>query len=508
MLRQLFPSAAHKTSIFRRLLIAFILLTVFVLLLLSIVTYSVAYALLAQSELMQLVRSYAYVGLLCMVLSILIASLLSYQLTGPIRMLTERVQKLRPGQWQLSRSVHSGDEVEVLDCVITDLALRLRGVYQHQEEEIHDRTADLTKQYTLDRAILDSIEQGVITIDKSGVIIDVNPAAIRMLQLPQAEVTGQSADTVVDVRLHSGSKENAPKPLQQCLATQREVRSPANAHWSIMRKDGTMLPVIMAVSPLVEKNTIFGAIVVLQDITEERRLDYLKSEFITLASHQLRTPLSAIRWYVELLDEEQSTMTESQQSYVAEIDIGLKRMIALLTSLLNASHLEGENLKPDIKLIDVSALLEDLTHDCKSLASQSGLLCTFDSPRDKVMMETDETLLRIVLQNLITNAVKYSGPDKNKNNKGIEVRIETTGENIVFVVKDQGVGIPLSEQSRIFQRFFRAKNVRKMDTDGNGLGLAISKSIVESLGGTITFESKENEGTTFRVSFPLKAKQK
>ncbi|HVW66504.1 MAG TPA: ATP-binding protein [Candidatus Peribacteraceae bacterium] len=456
----------------------------------------------ALRQIQSLAFSHAMLGVLLVLLAFFLAYLLSNQLTQPLRVLTKRVASLRPGHWQLSRSVHSGDEVEVLDRVMTDLAVRLRDVYKNQEDEIEARTADLKKQYTLDRAILDGIEQGVVTVDRKGLVTGINPAAQRMLQVTEKDALGSTGTTIIDLRGHQGSVLKIAHPLAECLEKSRETRSPANAHWSIMRHDGTMVPVIMAVSPLLEDKESFGAIVVMQDITEERRLDYLKSEFITLASHQLRTPLSAIRWYVELFQEEQKSLTSTQKSYLHEIDHGLKRMLALLTALLNASRLEGENLKMDVKEIDASQLLHEMNQDCQSLAAEAGQTCRLGSVHGKIMLQSDETLLRIVLQNLISNAVKYSAKGKT-----IDLGLGEKNGKAVFTVTDHGLGIPKEEQQRVFQRFFRAKNVRAMDTDGNGLGLYITKSIVESLGGTIAFESKENEGTTFTVTFPLKMKR-
>lgn len=458
-------------------------------------------AALQQTE--SLAFSAATLGALLILLSIALAYLLSSELTAPLRGLARRVSLLRPGHWKIQQSVHTGDEVEMLESQIADMSVRLEQLYKDQEREITQRTAALRKQYTLDRTILDSIDQGVITVDRKGNVTGFNPAAARLLGRKKQEVMGSSAIELLDLRGHRGTPLGITHPLTTCLTKHRQVRSPANAHWSIMRQDDTMLPVLLAVSPLSEGKTFFGAIIVLQDITEERRLDYLKSEFITLASHQLRTPLSAIRWYVELFEEEKKTLTENQRSYLKEIDHGLVRMVALLTALLHASHLEGEGLRPEMQTIDVSALVREMEGDCETMAGEAGVHCQMSAPRRKIAMKTDPTLLRIVLQNLVSNAVKYS-----RKGKHIMIGFSANKSHIVFSVEDQGVGIPASEQKRVFQRFFRAKNVRQMDTDGNGLGLYITKSIVERLGGTIAFRSRENEGTTFTVSFPVNVKKK
>jgi len=456
---------------------------------------------LQQTE--SLAFSAAMLGALLILLSIALAYLLSSELTAPLRGLARRVSELRPGHWKIQQTVRTGDEVEMLEHQIADMSVRLEQLYKNQEHEITQRTAALRKQYTLDRTILDSIDQGVITVDRKGMIMGVNPAAARLLARKKETIIGTSAVKALDLRGHRGTPLGITHPLTTCLQKRRQVRSPADAHWNIMRTDSTMLPVLLAVSPLTDGKTFFGAIIVLQDITEERRLDYLKSEFITLASHQLRTPLSAIRWYVELFDEEKKTLTADQRSYLKEIDHGLDRMVALLTALLHASHLEGEGLRPEMQIIDAGALVREMEKDCETMAGEAGLHCMLSAPRRKIMVKTDPTLLRIVLQNLVSNAVKYS-----RKGKRISIGFSANKSTIVFSVQDEGVGIPVAEQKRVFQRFFRAKNVRQMDTDGNGLGLYITKSIVERLGGTIEFKSRENEGTTFTVTFPVNGKKK
>jgi PAS domain S-box-containing protein len=444
--------------------------------------------------------SLAMLGVLLIILSAALSYLLASALTAPLRSLTRYVSLLRPGHWQMKRTVHTGDEVEILDRVLSDVTLRLQNVYEHQESEIERRTSELKKQYALDRTILQGIDQGVVTVDSKGLVTGANPAAEKLLMKKSETLIGKKGTDAISLCEHQGSKMHSIHPLLSCLKKRVQVRSSAHVRWSIMRPDGTMLPILFAASPLLQGKTIFGAIIVLQDITEERKLDYLKSEFITLASHQLRTPLSAVRWYVELLLEKQKNLTKEQCAHLKEIDHGLVRMNALLGALLRAAHLEGAGLKPDVQTVDAFALVREMEKDCQMMAGEAGLSCVLKSPREKIPMQSDPTLLRIVLQNLLSNAVKYS-----KRGKRISIAVSHTKTHVSFSVQDEGVGIPTIEQNRIFQRFFRAKNVRQMDTDGNGLGLYITKSIVERLGGTIAFKSRENEGTIFTVSFPRKS---
>jgi signal transduction histidine kinase len=254
-------------------------------------------------------------------------------------------------------------------------------------------------------------------------------------------------------------------------------------------------------SPLIAGESMFGAIIVFQDVSEERRLDYLKSEFISLASHQLRTPLSALRWYIELLSESRTHLSHDNQEYLKQMEASVERMVTLLSALLRAAHVEGDQLEPDMHPTDVVELVKELEKDSETILHDAGLTCTHTLPDHPVVFETDPTLLRIVLQNLISNAVKYSAAHSGKK---ITIALTETKKELVFTVHDEGMGIPQAEQARVFQKFFRAKNVRKQDTDGNGLGLYITRTIVERLHGTISFISAENKGTTFTITFPLK----
>jgi PAS domain S-box-containing protein len=438
-------------------------------------------------------NSLTLVGALMVAFAAATAFLLARQLTQPLRELVGKVSSLLPGQ-RAERTVRTADEVEVLDAAVVDMAGRLATVHEHQEEEIAARTADLRRQYKLDRAILDAIRYGVVAVDAAGVVTQGNPAADEALG---RDVRGETIADALRLRTHGGVPVPGDHPVLECIRTGEAYRAGPGVRLSLERSDGTLVPVALSVSPLVDDGRAFGALVVFQDVTEERHLDYLKSEFITLASHQLRTPLSAIRWYAELLTDSSETFDDDQKSYVAEIDHSVRRMIALLGSLLHAARMEDQKLEPEMKSVNMSALVEEAVRDTREIFEASSMKYEVDAPKESLPVTTDPVLLRVVLQNLIGNAVKYSP-------KGsvVSVRVGRDGDKAVLAVTDKGMGIPMPEQSRIFEKFFRAQNVRKIDTDGNGLGLYISKSIVDRLGGTLTFSSAEGKGTTFTVALP------
>jgi len=449
--------------------------------------------------------THASIGTLLLLLAAVLSWLLARQLTEPLRSLTERVQKLQPGAWAMHRIVHTGDEVEILESVLVDMANRLQTLYHSQEKEIRSRTEELRHQYALDRTILENIEYGVLTTDRSGHITGINRAGLKLLGEQEEHIVGAPIGEVMIICGHRGEVLKGVHPLLHCIKTGRAQQAPISARFNVCRSDDTLLPVLYTVSPFGSDKKIVGAVMVFQDVTEERKIDYLKSEFISLASHQLRTPLSALRWYTELLADSRKDLSDDQRSYVREMKKSVERMNALLSSLLRASRMESRNLTPDVSSIDVTALLHELRDDFEPLVHEAGLQYELVVPRHVVRLQTDPTLLRIVLQNLVGNAVKYSVKNSKKT---ILIELAEHASGITLTVRDDGLGIPFGEQKRIFQKFFRAKNVRKVDTDGNGLGLYITHTIIERLGGTITFKSIEDKGSVFTVRLPRAPKKR
>jgi len=270
------------------------------------------------------------------------------------------------------------------------------------------------------------------------------------------------------------------------------------------RKDGTVYEAAVSLFPVTERGRVIFYTALQQNITRRKEVDKAKTEFVSLASHQLRTPLSAIRWYSEmLLMSGAGELNETQHKYMKEIYDANKRMIELVGALLNVSRIDlgtfGINPEPT-SLVELSgSVIKELQHqiDKKQLAVETRY------EKDFPQIEVDAQLIRVVFQNLLSNAVKYT-PEKGK----IAVEIKRQGSNAVFTVTDNGIGIPLAEQGQIFTKLFRADNARQSDTTGTGLGLYIVKAIMEQSGGSIRFESKENAGTIFYGILPLKGSPK
>lgn len=442
--------------------------------------------------------SLAAIGLVLLGLSGVLGFFLARQLTLPLSELSQKVMSLRPGHWLFRRSIRTDDEVQMLDEVVADLAQRLKSTYDHLEEQVAERTEELRRQYVLDRTILQSIEYGVIVVDAKGIVTDVNPAACMLLQARSERLIGAAGNDALQV--FERKKQRGSHPLDEVLKTRATFRSHPASHVSVLRADQTLLPVTFMAVPLLKEETLIGAIAVIQDMTEERQIDYMKSEFISLASHQLRTPLSSIRWYVEMLSsEKQSRFSKDEQAYLAEISTASKRMANLLEALLHVARLEGGALVPEMQSVDLGLVVRQISDEWIVTAKEKGFTLSVSLPQKKIPIVTDPILLQIIVQNLLNNAMKYSPASKD-----IQLAVNVDAHSVSITVSDHGVGIPMADQKRVFEKFYRAHNVRNLDTDGNGLGLYMSRAIAENLGGKIFFASEEGKGSTFTVELPRK----
>jgi len=395
--------------------------------------------------------------------------------------------------WIQARGRHQA--LELVDSVTKDL--------QHERNRAVANDQKST-------AILASIGDGVFAIDTKERIVVFNEAAQEISGVTEKEALGQPYGTILRFEDQKSGRVNdvfIKKALRGHVATM-----PSNTLLS--RKDGKHVPVADSAAPIRDASgKIIGAIIVFRDVSKEQELDRAKSEFVSLASHQLRTPLSAINWYGEmLLNGDAGKLTKDQHDYIREIFEGSQRMVELVNSLLNVSRIEIGKLVTQPEPTNVPQLVEALEKELAVSIKEKALVykARIDTIPDVV---ADPKQLRMVVQNLMSNAVKYT-PEKGEVTvtlrmaKAAEVhdaRLKPEGKYWYFAVKDNGYGIPKDQQAKIFGKMFRADNVRKLDVEGTGLGLYIVKEMVEKMGGRVWFDSMESVGTTFHVVVPVQS---
>jgi len=387
------------------------------------------------------------------------------------------------------------DEVSAFG-IIRDISIR-----KEHEKLLIQKTNDIKEEKERTEILLSSIGDGVLAINQNFKITYANHIAEKLLGWTSKELVGK--DVYDNITVKDGTNKTIIKKKR---ALNLAVRSGKTISSSIInpvyyvRKDKSKFPVAITASPIKLNGKFSGAIDVFRDITHEIEIDKMKNEFISLASHQLRTPLSAIKWYSEmLLAGDAGKLNSEQTEFVDNISLSNKRMVELVNTLLNISRIESGRIIIEPKPTDLKEMISAVIHEFEPKLKEKEQKIIININPNLKKINCDPKLIFEVYKNLISNAIKYS------RQKGeIQVFVSSDKENVVNQITDNGYGIPKKDQTKVFTKFYRGENILKIETEGTGLGLYLIKSIVESSGGKIWFQSEENKGTTFWFSLPLK----
>lgn len=389
-------------------------------------------------------------------------------------------------------------------------------------------------QISLLNAIIDTAIDGIITIDSKGIVESINPSACSLFGYTPTDVIGNNVSMLMpepDRSRHDGYIERYQRTSDpHIIGIGREVKG--------LRKDGSLFPFRLAVSEvqfkgrviytgfihdlsreknaeeqlkkytnrlehLVEERTLTLQSLIQQlqnakeevsnSLEKEKELNQLKSRFVSMASHEFRTPLSAIQLSASLIEKYNSQYENSNiTKHVSKIKSGVGNLTNILNDFLSLEKLEAGKVNIQINTFDIVKFAEEITEEMQMIAKQNqNIIYQHTGTRSKI--KTDINLLKNCIVNLIGNAIKYSGE-----NTFIEFNTEMLDKKCIITVKDNGIGIPMTEQKHLFEAFFRAHNTGSIP--GTGLGLNIVDRYVKLINGTITFESAENKGTTFTIT--------
>lgn len=344
-------------------------------------------------------------------------------------------------------------------------------------------------------ALFRSIGDGAIATDEFGHITRINPTALDILELTTDEAIGQWFPRIIRILKPDGT----PLPLIERPIVRMFLSGQAVTEKALyVTKNGRTVPVSITVSPIILDGRPVGAVQVFRDITIENEIDRMKSEFISLASHQLRTPLSTIQTYAHMMDEDyMGDMNADQRRALHTIITATNTMNELIGMLLNIARIESGSIAVNSKRLNASSIVQDVSKQLSLNASSKNITLKFHPPEQAVWLQADILILKEILLNLIGNAIKYTPPDGE-----VTVKVAARPNDVLFTIKDTGIGIPQQAQEKIFSKFFRAQNVVRQETTGTGLGLYVVKGLVSTLHGRVWFKSEENKGTTFYVSLP------
>jgi len=240
---------------------------------------------------------------------------------------------------------------------------------------------------------------------------------------------------------------------------------------------------------------------IIDGFTRVAELSRMKSEFVSITSHQLRSPLAGLQWSIEsILSGKYGALNQRQQDFFTIIKESTDRMIKLVSDLLDVSRVETKEVVIHFTNVSFQRVIQEVVADILPLAKASNVDIVLNVPKNIREVSADELRLRIVVQNIIDNAVKYI-----MGRGTVTVELYEKDNVVTLKVSDTGVGIPEQDQKKIFEKFFRAENVKKLKTQGTGLGMFITRSYVVFMRGTLRMESAEGRGTTFWISFPVAA---
>lgn len=367
---------------------------------------------------------------------------------------------------------------------------------QLEEQQAANRELRKVKEHT--EALLSSIGEGVVALDSEGRVMFINRSAERLTGWRAAKAMGQPWHAILPaLDIEDGSViEPERRAHRLAFAAKRKI-----AHAVLyVRKDKKRFPAMITATPIFLQGRKWGVVQVFRDMTKDLEAQRAAVEYISLAAHQMRSPLTIIRWTSEsLMAGDEGPLTPAQLAQMKELHDADLRMITLVGAFLNVSRLELGSFAVTPKPTDVRTVLDGVAAELAPEAARASIVFKKAYPAAVPLIDADPRLLHVVFHNLASNAVKYG-------RKGGEVRIavEPRPREIVVSITDDGIGIPKGDQPKIFSKLFRADAVQLLGIDGTGLGLYIIKTILEKTGGRVWFTSKEGKGSTFYVGIPMK----
>ena len=416
------------------------------------------------SELITLIVEALIFGL---IISVLLSFLLSKTLTTPIERLTEGAERVADGDFSHKIEVASRDEVGVLTGTFNDMAQQLKRTLEEVENE-------RTKLGTLFLHMTD----GVVAFSRDGTVIQSNPAAEQMLGRAIPIGGGESYDTLFsDVA-----------PLQGVLA----VEQPGYLDGE-REVDGRSLELLL--TPF-DQERLGGVLVVIHDVTEQRKTEEMRREFVANVSHELRTPLTNIRSYAETLaDNAGDIPPETEKNFLGVILNESDRMTHIVQDLLTLSRFDSGRSELNLAPFDFGEAVRDVYQANRLEAQRHGHTMELELPGSLPEIVGDRERILQVMMNVVSNSIKYT-PDGGR----IRLSAGVQGKRVWMEVADNGIGIPKEDRGRIFERFYRVDKARSRESGGTGLGLSIAKEIIDRHQGTIELVDRPGPGLTVRIT--------
>ncbi|MFH1338618.1 MAG: ATP-binding protein, partial [Candidatus Omnitrophota bacterium] len=406
-------------------------------------------------------------------LAFVLGSALTTGIIKPLNKIAHISRKFSRGDFSQKILLGSRDEIGELAATLNKMA-----------EGLENKIKKIEVQNQYQRAILESMVEGIIVADNSGHIVSINPSVEKIFDITRQDSEGK---LFLEVIRNNDIADVIAGVLEGGKFVSREI----SLIWPVQR-----IFQINA-SPIFEKNAVCGCLLVIHDITEIRRLEVVRRDFVANVSHELKTPLTSIKGFVEtLLDEGALEDKENSLHFLRIIRTHADRLDALVNDLLDLSRLESQEISLEKDKISLKDLADDVLASFKSQLKEKEITPKNDLPADLSPRAGREEMRRVLI-NLIDNAVKF-----NSEKGHVRIYSQDMDDKVKVVIEDSGAGIPEKDVPRIFERFYRVDKARSRELGGTGLGLSIVKHIVELHGGSVGVESTENLGSKFWFTLP------
>jgi len=381
----------------------------------------------------------------------------------------------------------SSEDLKLFNLLTSTAAVVVNSSYIYQQIEEEQRKDD---------ALLSSIGEGVLAVNENRDVILLNAAGEGITGFLGEELLGKSVEStleLLDQKKVPVTKENSP--IQKVL----QDGKPISLDQVYLKKhDGSIFPARFSVAPTRDiTDKIIGAIIVFNDITHDLATEQMKQELISIATHELRTPITGIKGYLDMiLDGDTGGVNSETKEVVEELVVINGHIADLVDDLLNIGRIEQGRM--EVKPVEMNLILSvhNLIKELSASAKDKNLEIVFNPPKGLPQVKADPERVKQILTNLLGNAIKYTQKGK------VEIILESKGREVMCHVKDTGLGISKEDQKKLFKKFSRIKNEKTRSITGTGLGLWIVKQIIEMMAGKIWVESVEGKGSTFSISLP------
>ena len=421
----------------------------------------------------KLKRILLYALLIAFLVSVLVSFFVSFFISKPIKDISTAAAGIAKGNFSKKISIRTNDE-------IGDLA----ATFNYMGEEVRSRIDQITGTNARLEAVFSSMFDGLIVVDPKGTILLMNRAIRDMFMVNKDPVGRKPLEVIRNIEV----QESVDKLLKMTNGMEAKEISILMPPQKTLMIHGT---------PIIREGKTEGAVLVFHDITEIRRLENIRKDFVANVSHELRTPVSSIKGFAETLGAGALEDKEHAKDFVKIIESNADRLVRLIDDLLDLSKIETGKIKLNLKSCSMRMIANKVIKDLENAAGEKSIKIENNMDKDIKDIKVDESMSTQVFYNLIDNAIKYTD-----NGGSVKISAEELKNFVSVKVSDNGIGIPEKDIPRIFERFYCVDKTRSRKSGGTGLGLSIIKHIVEEHGGQVSVESILGQGSTFTFTLP------